>query len=78
MMAINRKCAMIFQQPQLISGSIQLSVADILFILACIESTDGQRHQTPAQHTLYQRLVGEYVGLVLEKETRHETQQLAS
>jgi hypothetical protein len=69
---------MIFQQTQLISGSIQLSVADILFILACSRARTGRDTKHLRSTPTISAWWGNNVGLVLEKETRHETQQLAS
>jgi hypothetical protein len=46
-------------------AAIDLSTGEILFILACIESSDGQHQKELANKSLYVRLVKSYVNLVL-------------
>jgi hypothetical protein len=48
-------------------AAIDLSSDEILFILSCIESSDGQHLKERAKKSLYVRLVKRYVNLVTDR-----------
>jgi hypothetical protein len=48
-------------------AAIDLSSDEILFILSCIESSDGQNIKEITKKSLYVRLVKRYVNLVTDR-----------
>jgi hypothetical protein len=67
---------MVLQEVQQARAVVDLNCRELLFLLACIETSDGLTPALPENRALYQRLVQEYVGIVRDGidepcETRH-------
>lgn len=58
-------------------SGVDLSCRELLFLLACIETTDWHTRALPENRALYQRLVQEYVGIVRDDIAPHETLHIA-